>query len=174
MKIHWNRLNRKLHYWGAILCALPVLIIIGSGLLLMLKKDVAWIQPPSQKGSAGSPALPFPGILSAAQSVKEADVNSWDDIDRLDVRPGKGIIKVRANSRWEIQMDHRTGEILHVAYRRSDLIETIHDGSFFHDKVKLFVFLPCAVILFVLWVTGIWLFLLPLLAKKRRRSRATA
>ncbi|MEM7010155.1 MAG: hypothetical protein AAF585_01625 [Verrucomicrobiota bacterium] len=31
-------LNRKVHYWGAILCAIPVLIIICTGILLLHKK----------------------------------------------------------------------------------------------------------------------------------------
>jgi len=159
VRISWNRFNRKIHYWGAILCALPVLIVIVTGLILMLKKDVAWIQPPSQKGVGRTPSLTFMQILEGARSVPEAGISEWTDVDRLDVRPGKGIVKVRGKNRWEIQLDAENGEILQVAYRRSDLIESIHDGSFFHEKVKLWVFLPSTVILLVLWLTGIVLFL---------------
>lgn len=165
------RLNRKIHYWGAIISALPVLIIIGSGIVLMFKKDVAWIQPPTAKAEGGEPSIGFARILEAASSVPEAGITSWDDIDRLDVRPGKGIIKVRAENRWEIQIDHQSGEVLQVAYRRSDLIESIHDGSFFHDSVKMWIFLPSALILFVLWVTGIYLFFQPMLARRSRLQR---
>lgn len=165
------RLNRKIHYWGAIISALPVLIIIGSGIVLMFKKDVAWIQPPTAKAEGGEPSIGFARILEAASSVPEAGITSWDDIDRLDVRPGKGIIKVRAENRWEIQIDHQSGEVLQVAYRRSDLIESIHDGSFFHDSVKMWIFLPSALILFVLWVTGIYLFFQPMLARRSRLLR---
>ncbi len=43
MKIHWPRFNRKVHYWGAIICAVPVLVVILSGILLLLKKESAWI-----------------------------------------------------------------------------------------------------------------------------------
>lgn len=165
------RLNRKIHYWGAIISALPVLIIIGSGIVLMFKKDVAWIQPPTAKAEGGEPSIGFARILEAASSVPGAGITSWDDIDRLDVRPGKGIIKVRAENRWEIQIDHQSGEVLQVAYRRSDLIESIHDGSFFHDSVKMWIFLPSALILFVLWVTGIYLFFQPMLARRSRLLR---
>lgn len=165
------RLNRKIHYWGAIISALPVLIIIGSGIVLMFKKDVAWIQPPTAQAEGGEPSIGFARILEAASSVPEAGITSWDDIDRLDVRPGKGIIKVRAENRWEIQIDHQSGEVLQVAYRRSDLIESIHDGSFFHDSVKMWIFLPSALILFVLWVTGIYLFFQPMLARRSRLLR---
>lgn len=172
MPIHWNRLNRKTHYWGAIICAVPVLIIILTGILLLLKKNFDWIQPPTQKGTSEIPMLSYEDLLNRAKSVSEAGIASWDDIDRLDVRPGKGLIKVVAKNRWEIQLDQGTGEVLHVAYRRSDLIETLHDGTFFHEKAKLWIFLPSAVTLLVLWITGIWLFVVPLLAKARRRTKA--
>ena len=106
--------------------------------------------------------------LKASQQVPEAEVGSWDDIERLDVRPAKGMVKVRCKNQWEVQLDAKTGEILQVAYRRSDVIESIHDGSFFHDNVKLWVFLPAGLILAVLWATGIYLFLLPHLVKWRK------
>jgi uncharacterized iron-regulated membrane protein len=172
MPIHWNRLNRKTHYWGAIICAVPVLIIILTGILLLLKKNFDWIQPPTQKGTSEVPMLSYEDLLARAKSVPEAGIVSWDDIDRLDVRPGKGLIKVVAKNRWEIQLDQGTGEVLQVAYRRSDLIETLHDGTFFHENAKLWIFLPSAVTLLVLWITGIWLFVVPLLMKARRRPKA--
>ena len=113
--------------------------------------------------------LSFAEILDIAKSAPEAEIQSWDDIDRLDVRPGKGILKVRAKNRWEVQMDTATGDILQVAFRRSDLIESLHDGSFFHEGVKLGIFLPTALVLVVLWGTGVYLFFLPQLAKRKKR-----
>jgi hypothetical protein len=53
-----------------------------------------------------------------------------------------------------------------------DLIESLHNGTFFHDKAKLWIFLPSALVLFVIWTTGIWLFLLPILTKRKRRKRS--
>ena len=86
------------------------------------------------------------------------------------MRPSKGVIKVRAKNRWEVQLDHQSGEILQVAYRRSGLIESIHEGTFFHDKVRLGIFLPSAIILLILWVTGIYLFLMPYLTPAKQKS----
>ena len=60
--------------------------------------------------------------------------------------------------------------MLKVAYRRSDTIEAIHDGSFFSDEVKLYLFLPTGVLLVVMWGTGIYLFLLPRLAKRKKKK----
>ncbi len=165
------RLNRKLHRLGAIVFALPILVILGSGVFLQLKKEWAWVQPPTAQGSGGDPTLAFDDILAAARSVAEARVETWEDVDRLDVRPGRGLVKVRANSGWEVQVDTRSGAVLQVAYRRSDLIESIHDGSFFHDRVKLWLFLPSAFVFLGLWGTGIYLWLLPHLIKRRRREQ---
>jgi hypothetical protein len=113
--------------------------------------------------------LEFDQILTIARTVSEAGISSWDDVDRLDVRPGKGMLKLRAENSWEIQIDANSGAILQVAYRRSDLIESIHDGSFFGDHVKLWVFLPSALVLIGLWITGLVLFLHPRLVRKRKR-----
>ena len=162
--------NRQLHRIGAIVAALPLLVILVSGAFLQLKKEVAWIQPATIRGQGVEPAISFDRILEVAASVPEAEVASWEDVDRLDVRPDRGVVKVRSKTRWEVQIDTNTAEILQVAYRRSDLIESLHDGSFFHDKVKLWVFLPAGLILIGLWVTGVYLWLLPHLVRRRRRA----
>jgi uncharacterized iron-regulated membrane protein len=168
-----SKLNRDLHRWGSILIALPVAVIIVTGVILQLKKESGWIQPTTKEGSSRELSVSFDQILSATQSVPEAGVKSWDDIDRVDVRPSKGMLKVRCKNRSEVQLDTKTGDVLQVAYRRSDLIESIHDGSFFHDRVKLWVFLPVALVLGVLWMTGIYLFFLPYYAKWRKRRQKT-
>ncbi len=164
-----SRLNRIVHRWGSILIALPALCVLLTGIVLQLKKQSYWIQPGTQTGAERVPMLSFAEILDIAKSAPEAEIQSWDDIDRLDVRPGKGILKVRAKNRWEVQMDTATGDILQVAFRRSDLIESLHDGSFFHEGVKLGIFLPTALVLVVLWGTGVYLFFLPQLAKRKKR-----
>lgn len=168
-----NILTRKLHRWGAIVIALPIVIVIGSGLILQLKKDVDWIQPPTQRGEGAPPTLSFDEILRIARAEPQASIRDWSDIDRLDVRPERGIVKVRAKSRWEVQIDTRTGKVLSSTARRSDLIETIHDGSFFHDNLKLWLFLPAGVILLALWITGVYLWLLPGRMRRRARARRT-
>ncbi|MFC1600928.1 PepSY domain-containing protein [Candidatus Sumerlaeota bacterium] len=167
-----SKLSRYLHRWGAIVALLPIAIIIVSGVVLQLKKEAAYIQPPTQPGTGSQLAIRFDRILEVAKTVPEAKIASWDDIDRLDVRPDKGMVKVRAKNRWEIQLDTQTGEILQVAVRRSDLIESIHDGSYFHDSFKLWIFLPAGLMLVALVITGLHLFILPHLAKRRRRRSA--
>ena len=165
----FNVLNRKVHYWLSIGVAVPILVVIVSGIFLQTKKHFAWIQPAELRGAGTTPQLSLPQILEISKSVAEAEIKSWDDINRLDVRPSRGMLKVRAQNHWEIQIDTQTGAVLQSAYRRSDIIESIHDGSFFSDIVKSWIFLPSAIVLLVLWLTGIYLFILPYLVRRRRK-----
>jgi hypothetical protein len=162
-------LNRRLHRWGAIAVAVPFLVVIASGLLLQLKKQLDFVQPPEQKGAATevATAVTLPQVLERVQGVPEAGIRTWADIDRIDVRPAKNMMKVVSMTRWEVQLDLHTAEILQVAYRRSDLIESIHDGSFFHPLAKLGVFFPAGAIVFFLWLTGMYLWVLPYWTKRR-------
>jgi len=151
MNIKWNKLIRKVHYWGAIASAVPLLIVIGSGTLLLLKKESTWIQPATIKTQSKTPSISFDKILEVAKTVPEAEIREWKDIDRLDVRPNKGVIKIQSHNNWEIQIDPKTATVLQVAFRRSDIIESLHDGSYFHDNAKLMIFLPTALLLLMIF-----------------------
>jgi uncharacterized iron-regulated membrane protein len=166
--------NRKVHRWVAFGVALPAAVILGTGILLQLKKQVHWIQPIEQRGTGKAPQIDFDRILAVCQTVPEAGVKTWDDVNRLDVRPSKGMLKVWCMNNWEVQIDIVSGDVLQVAYRRSDLIESIHDGSWFHDLAKYWLFLPAGVCLLALWATGVYLFVLPYWVKWRRPKRMTA
>ncbi len=165
--------TRKLHRWGAVLTFLPLLLVIGSGLLLQVKKEFAWVQPPTKTGVATNtlPETSWEQILEVARGEAAAEISDWSDIERLDVRPRKGVVKVRSNNHWELQIDLQTGALLQSTYRRSDIIESLHDGAFFGDLAKLWLFLPNGLILLALWATGLYLWILPWWVKRRKRGR---
>ena len=88
----------------------------------------------------------------------------WDDVNRIDLRPGRGMAKVWLRNGWEVQVDLGSGRVLQAAYRRSDLIESLHDGSFFAgDLSRLGIFVPAGLCLLLMWVTGLWMFGCPFL-----------
>ena len=169
-KWHSRRDTRKIHRWGAFLVSLPFLIVIVTGLLLQVKKEVEWIQPSTEEVAIDHLSLSFDEILQISKEVKEAEISDWSDINRLDVRPDKGVVKVRSENQWEIQIDLERGTVLKTAFRRSDIIEQLHDGSWFHDAAKLWVFLPAGIIVLILWLSGMYLFFVPILAKGSRKS----
>ena len=174
MASSWKRWSRKLHRWGALLTFIPLLLVLVSGLLLQVKKQVAWIQPATVKGVAKAPEIDWQQLLDSTSGVSTAKVESWSDIDRIDVRPDKGMAKVQCRNRWEVQVDLKTGDVLAVNYRRSDFIESLHDGSFFSEPAKLWVFLPNGLILLGLWCTGVYLWWLPIGVKRKKRRKKTA
>lgn len=169
--MHFNVLNRKVHYWASAIIAVPLFIIICTGIVLQLKKHWTWVQPPEQRGSVKAPVLELSDILEAVKKDARLGVTGWDDVNRLDVRPDKGIVKVWLKSDWEAQVDLGTGEIKQVWFRRSDWIESIHDGSIFGDVVKLGLFFPTAITLLLLWLGGMWMWLYPLINKRKVRQR---
>lgn len=164
----WNRAMRKVHRWGAVIVLVPLVFVIGTGLLLQVKKQVPWVQPPTLRGSGTTPLITWDQLLALAQAVPEAAVAGWADIERIDIQPNRGIAKVICANRWELQIDTSSSDILSSTYRRSDLIETLHDGSFFGDWVKLGIFLPTGCILLALWVTGAYLWILPFWVRFRK------
>jgi hypothetical protein len=167
--LSFNVLNRKVHYWASAIAAVPLIVMICSGLLLQAKKQWAWVQPPERRGTGTIPALSLEQVLDQVKRVPEMNVESWADVNRLDVRPGRGMVKVWLNNGYEVQVDLGSGKVLQVAYRRSDLIESIHDGSFFAgDWTKLGLFLPAGVTLLLLWCSGLRMFWVPFWAKRKR------
>ncbi len=171
-------LLRKIHHWGSLLIMVQVGLVISAGLLLQVKKQIEWVQPPTIKGEELSsvPTRSISDLFETAKSIEELELTQWADLSRVDFKPGKGIVKFVAENNWEAQIDTSTGEVLHVAFRRSDIIEALHDGSFFAGWTKLYLFFPTGIILLVLWGTGIYLFFLPHVkraAKKHKKTRTT-
>lgn len=166
--MRFKKANRLVHKWVSIVISIPLLVVFITGILLLTKKEFAFIQPPTVKGESKVPSISFDKVLDVASSVEGAQITTWADIDRLDVRPSKGIIKVRSQNSIEIQVDSKTGEVLQVAKRRSDFIESIHDGTFFQKNANLWLMLPVAIVALVMSITGIIMFFIPYLSRKKR------
>jgi hypothetical protein len=161
--------NRRLHRWGAVAIGLPFLVVIVTGVVLQVKKQVRWVQPAERQTEARIPTVPYSVVMENARAVPEAGIQWWDDIDKIDLRPGKGMLKLIAKNRWELQMDIATGEVLQVAFRRSDFVETLHDMSWIHGSAKLWLGVPVGLIVLGLWLTGGYMWLVHRRGKRRAR-----
>lgn len=152
--------------------AVPLVVVIITGILLQLKKQLPFVQPIERAGVTHEPVATPAQYLEAINRGKLDGAVTWKDVQRVDIRPSKGIAKVILKSDVEYQVDLGTGNVLQRELRMSDFIESLHDGSFFAGDIsKLGVFLPAAIGLLVLWVSGIYMFWLPLVVKLRK-SRA--
>jgi uncharacterized iron-regulated membrane protein len=166
-------LARKVHYWSTLVIALPILLVLVTGLLLQVKKQWTWVQPEEQIGTPTENPITLAESVAIMRNHGEIGIEGWDDIDRFDVRPSKGMMKIRLNDGREVQINLSDGRILQIDYRRTDLIESLHDGSWFGGDIsKLGLFLPAATILLMMWITGIWMFWAPIpIRRKRHRAR---
>ena len=92
--MHLNVLNRKVHYWASAIVAVPLIVIACTGSILQLKKHWTWVQPPEQRGSAkNKPAIELSGILEALKAEPSLHVTGWEQVNRLDVRLDRGIVR---------------------------------------------------------------------------------
>ena len=121
---------------------LSVLLLISSvtGVLLSWKKDVELLQPLTQTGTTTDLAqwIPLPKMARlATTALDSARGAASNPVDRIEVNPDKGIVKVLfLEGYWEVQLDGGTGKVLSVARRHSDWIEHLHDGSIINDVFK--------------------------------------
>ena len=171
LKLFWN-----IHKYAGIALALLVSMVAVTGLLLLLKKDFAALQPPTQRGAEGRPAdfLSIDEILQRTYALGHPAFTGPEDIDRIDMRVDRRVHKVRSRHDFmEVQVDAVTGAILSGPLpRRSDLLERIHDGSFFADWVHGWVMPTVALGLLLLTGTGLWIWIAPILTRRARRRTA--
>ena len=162
------RVNRRLHAQLGFWIAAPLILVTVTGILLLVKKQWGFVQPPEQRGTVAAEPVGLDVLLAALQAEPGLNVDGWHSIDRLDVRPGKGLVKAQLEDGREVQLDLATGGILQVAVRRTDLIEALHDGSFFGgDVAKLGVFLPIACAVLLLIGSGLWMWWYPIQVRRR-------
>ena len=160
------------HKWTGILLGIVFLNLAVTGYLLLVKKDYDWIQPPSAKATAGrvEEFASLQKIFAAVIAENHPDFRSADDVDRIDFRPGKRLHKVRSkHNHAEIQVDAVTGAVLQHGFRASDLIEQIHDGTFFGGWAHDWLMPVVAGALLFLVVSGLYIWIAPILKKRRRR-----
>lgn len=177
LRVRVLRKVRSLHN----LVAIPLLLVVGissiTGILLGWKKNVDVLQPPTRSAPAASldDWRPLHQLGEVARAALESELGGADPgllvVDRLDVRPDKGIVKVLFPGAWEVQVEGVSGEVRSVARRHSDWIESIHDGSIISDGFKLLAMNGLGIGLLALSVTGFWMWLGPRRLRRQRRSQ---
>jgi len=175
-----TRLYRKLHKWVAVPLFAFMFLMGLTGLLLGWKKHTGLL-PPTAKGASAEVAawLPIDSLQRIAQTYATDSLQKSAAIDRIDIRPQKGIAKiVFADHFSELQLDCTTGEILAVNARYSDILEKIHDGSildyFFqtsNEQLKLTYTTMVALGLLLLSFSGFWLWYNPKRMRKMKERK---
>jgi uncharacterized iron-regulated membrane protein len=175
----WLRVFRWLHRKIAIATFFFFLVIAVTGLLLGIKKQTGLLAP-TQRGISKDLAtwLSVDSLHKRAVAVLRDSVSHKlsPELDRIDMRPGNGIVKFTFKHHYKgVQLDATTGHLLSIEDRKSDFIEHLHDGSmvdklmgFNGDRFKIGYTLIMGLSLAMLVVTGFWLWYGP---KKIRQSK---
>ncbi|HWM92379.1 MAG TPA: PepSY-associated TM helix domain-containing protein [Thermoanaerobaculia bacterium] len=150
------------HLWLGILISGVVLLVSVTGILLNHKRPLG-LMPDVGHTPNGSfeQALPLAELARRAEAAVTPEVAAAG-IDRMDVRPGDGLVKVRFDDRTvqEVDVDLNTGRVLHVGERNDVFLEKLHSGEIFGDNWVLLTD-ASAVALIVLLLSGYWLWLFP-------------
>ncbi len=174
----WTRAAFYLHLWLGVIATLALASISVTGVLLNHKRGLGLMPEVEHKFEAPLRAsVSLDSLALAALHAVPGDVRgAWQPgspvdpsvIDRMDVRPRDGFVKVRFRDRanTEATIDLETGRVLHIGARNDVFLEKLHSGEIFGDG---FVLLSDAgaLALAVTLVTGYWLWLAPRLMRNR-------
>lgn len=163
---------RRIHRYSGIFLFVFYFIIGITSVLLGWKKDSGdFILPKTRKGISADMQQWLP--LDSLGSIAVGALPKGFTLDRVDVRPDKGIAKFQfAEKNTEVQVDAASGEVLHVGRRHADLIEGIHDGSYVDELIgtggvfKVIYSTTTGLALIVFTISGFWLWYGP----KRMRA----
>ena len=168
-----NRFMRQCHRWVSIIITIPFLITLVTGIILATRGFNTWVQPQYDPQTAAGLHISFEQILAAARSVPEADIQEWKDVSQIDIRPGPGNIRLRAKkTQWEIQIRGVTGEVTGKGIRRASFLVSLHEGAYFGPIVRYGIFLPSAVGVLFLLVSGVIIFVQPFIVKRKAKALA--
>jgi hypothetical protein len=150
------------HLWlGVVLTAL-LLVISVTGVLLNNKRALGLM--PDVEHTTTAPLAAARPIDELARAAVTASGLTGDDarVDRMDVRPSDGYVKVRLRDprTTEVTVDLATARVLHVGTRGDVFLEQLHSGEAFGDGWTLLSD-AAAVGLVVLLISGYWLWLHP-------------
>ncbi len=181
------RVFRQIHRTTGAFLFIFFFVVSISGLMLGWKDHSGGIfLPSSQRGTSTNLGdwLTIDSLQTIAFKVARDSVSKDIalDLNRIDARPSKGMVKFLFREGYvEIQLDGATGKVLSIAKRNSDLIENLHDGSYWDkllgtsdEQIKLIYTNILGLALLTFTITGFWLWFGPKrLRKLRLHNRPT-
>jgi uncharacterized iron-regulated membrane protein len=150
------------HLWLGILLTVVLLVVSATGIALNHKRGLGLMPDPEhQPSGAFSESLPIHELANRAFAA----IGSTPDfagIDRMDVRPRNGFVKVRFRDAavTEVTVDLVSGAIIHVGPRGDVFMEKLHSGEIFGANGILLSDVGAGGLV-ILLISGYWLWLRP-------------
>lgn len=178
--VRWTRTARTLHRVIGVALALIFTTLAVTGIFVSFKGQVAYLQPPTEKGKLDIPIEKFVPPAKIAETILAEglpDAKKLKDIDRIELRPGKAMYKVRLKqvSSWssprELHYDATTGEKMLTGVRGDQLWMDLHSWAVFGDGTKIVAMTISGLALLWLVLSGIQMWAYPLLLRRKKAAR---
>lgn len=153
-KKYFERNLRIDHRWIAIIIMIPILITTITGTLLLMRNQISWIQPQTLKRDRSEQWATIDQVFDAIRHEPKTHIQSWKEISSIIYKASKGTIQIRTKNKQLIQLDGTSAEILSIAPRRTGWLIQLHEGTYWGKGVRLYVFLPAALGLILLIISG--------------------
>jgi len=149
------------HVWIGVLATALLVVVSVTGIMLNHKDALGFMPDAEAVGPGLEGSLPLADLVRAAESAA-GNAAAASGVDRMDVRPDDGYVKVRFADRvvTEVTVALRSGEVLQVGERNDVFIEKLHSGEIFGDNWILLSD-ALAIGLLLLLVSGTWMWLYP-------------
>lgn len=169
-----------IHLWLGVISTIALIAIAITGILLNHKRGLGLMpEVPHEPTGDFAAALPLDRLAYAALVAAPASAKgTWKEgdpvdialIDRMDVRPRNGFVKVRLRDRasTELTVDLASAEVVHVGRRSDVFLEKLHSGEIFGGLRFVLISDFAAVALVLTLITGYWLWLVPKLSRGSR------
>ena len=150
------------HLWLGVLFTVVLFVLAVTGILLNHKRGLGLMPEVSHEASAPFTAARPLAELAQAAVAASGLTGDGAEVDRMDVRPSKGYVKVRLSDprTTEVTVDLASGEVIHVGARGDVFLEQLHSGEAFGSRWVLLTD-AAAVALVILLASGYWLWLYP-------------
>jgi len=165
------------HLWLGVVSTVALIAIAITGVLLNHKRGLGLMPDvPNEPSGTFSGAYSLERLAHAALvAAPEASRPGWSPsdsvdislIDRMDVRPRDGFVKVRLRDKASMEMtvDIHTGQVIHVGRRGDVFLEKLHTGEIFGGQPFVILSDIAAIALVLALITGYWLWLVPKLSR---------
>ena len=160
------------HLWLGVVSTVALVAIAITGILLNHKRGLGLMPDvPNEPSGTFSSTYSLERLAHAALvAAPEASRPGWSPtdsvdislIDRMDVRPRDGLVKVRLRdaASTEVTLDVVSGRVLSLDARGDVFLEKLHSGEIFGSQ-GILLSDAGAVALTLLLITGYWLWLRP-------------
>ena len=162
-----------IHLWLGVIATVALISISVTGILLNHKRGLGLMPEVEHEPTApieqaiSIERMAYAALEAAPQHArgewKPGDPVDIGLIDRMDVRPRNGFVKVRLRDKASMEMtiDIASGRVLHVGRRGDVFLEKLHSGEAFGGIRFVILSDIAAVALVLTLITGYWLWLAP-------------